>query len=198
MIRKHVNQFKGVLAVLLALVTASTVLLSQTGGVRRGEYGGMLEGYQTHVILCGDLGNNTTVYTSPVSGFATGAFYDAGLVATDLDYDLAGAGCAAEDSTTEATADEIMFANNAFRVLGMYCAVSGSGSNGVTINLRSAAANLSPDITVTIPTTETTAATGEFTTTNIAANATFAARAITTEDLSAQDFWCIAQIQVVP
>lgn len=162
--------------------------------------GGLNVGYVTEVILCGDLPNNTTHYTSPVSGFGAGPIYNGGATyaQAEQDWDLAGVGCAAEDSTTEATADEVMFANNAFKVLGMYCVVSGSGSNGVTINLRSATANLTPDITVTIPTTETTAVASTVTTTDVAAGATFAARAISTEDLSAQDFWCSAKILVVP
>lgn len=150
------------------------------------------------VILCGDLPNNTTNYTSPVSGYAGGIVYSAGLTATDLSFSLAGTGCSAEDNATEATADEVMFANNAFQVIGLACTVSGSGSNGVTINLRSAAANLSTNVSVTIPTTTTTAATVPDVSPTVAAGATFAARAITTEDLSAQDFWCIATIRLVP
>jgi len=192
------KRFTAALGVLLVLVTASTVLLSQTGGVRRGEYGPMLEGFTQHVIFCGDMGNNTTVYTSPISGFPAGILYTDGLTATDLSYALAGTGCDAEDSTTEATADEILYANNAVRVLGMFCAVTSSGSNGVTLNVRAAAANVTPNVTVTIPTTETTGVADAFTTANVAANSTFAVRAVTTEDLSTAAYWCDVLIQVIP
>jgi hypothetical protein len=198
MLQKHFKNFKGVLAVLVALLTAATVMLSQTGGVRRGEYGGMLEGVTTTVIFCGQQANAGTIYMSPVTGFASGAVYADGLTANDLSYIIGGTGCDAEDSGTEATADEVLFANNAIRVMGMVCTVSSSGSNGVVLNLRDDAANLVPNITITIPTTATTGATGAFTTANIAAGSTMALRVINTEDLSAQDAWCQALIQVIP
>jgi len=155
-------------------------------------------GFVQDVLFCGQLPNNTTNYMSPVSGYAGGALYAAGTVANDLSYAIGGTGCDAEDNATEATADEVLYANNAVKVLGMYCAVSGSGSNGVTINLRDDTASLTPDVTVTIPTTETTAATATSTTTDIAAGSAVAIRAITTEDLSLQDAWCIARMLIVP
>jgi hypothetical protein len=153
-------------------------------------------GVNTDIVLCGDLPNNTTNYTSPVSGFPSGEMYVNSV--SNLSFALAGSGCAAEDETTEATADDVLFANNAVKILGMYCAVSGSGSNGVVLNLRSAAASLTPDITVTIPTGSTTGATSAITTTDIAAGATFALRSISTEDLSSQDVWCMVKALIVP
>ena len=155
-------------------------------------------GFVQDVLFCGQLPNNTTNYMSPVSGYAGGALYADGTVANDLSYAIGGTGCDAEDNATEATADEVLYANNAAKVLGMYCAVSGSGSNGVTINLRDDTADLTPDVTVTIPTTETTAATATSTTTDIAAGSAVAIKAVTTEDLSAQDAWCIARLLIVP
>jgi hypothetical protein len=144
-------------------------------------------------IFCGDLPNNTTNYTSPVAGYPSGALYSAGLTGNDLDYALAGTGCAAEDSTTEATADEIMFTGTATKVLGLYCRVSSSGSNGVVLRVRSAAASLTPDITCTIATGQTECRSLTPTTTDIAANATVAVSAVSTEDLSTQDYWCMVQ-----
>lgn len=145
------------------------------------------------IILCGDLPNNTTLYYSPATGFAAGLFYAFGG-----SYALAGAGCAAEDNATESTADEVLYTNNAVKILGMSCTVTGSGSNGVVINLRTAEGNLTPDVTITIPTSTTTGATVVGTTTDIAAGATFGMRVISTEDLSAQDIWCLAKALVVP
>jgi hypothetical protein len=168
-------RFATLLATLLVVAFSGSIANAQVGGVRR--EGVISEpGVEMEVILGGDLGNNGTVYTSPVSGFATGALYADGLTANDLSYALAGTGLAGEDSATEATADEV----------------------GVTINLRSAAANLTPDVSVTIATGKTTGVTAAFSTTDVAAGATFAARAITTEDLSTQDFWCKARILVMP
>jgi len=144
-------------------------------------------------IFCGDLPNNTTNYTSPVTGYASGPFYAGGLTANDLDYTLAGTGCAAEDNTTEATADEVMFADVAAKVVGMYCQVTGSGSNGVTLHVRTAAGATTPDVTCTIATATTGCFAATPTTTDIAAGATVAVSAVTTEDLSTQDYWCMVQ-----
>ena len=153
-------------------------------------------GYTIDILLCGEMGNATAHYTSPATGYSGGAFYaDSATVL----YDIGGAGCNAQDSTTEATADEIMFADNAFKVLGFYCTVSSSGAGaGVTINLRSAAADLTPDVTMTIATGDTTGASVIATTTDIAAGATFALKTVSANDLSAQDEWCIAKIMLVP
>lgn len=145
------------------------------------------------VIFCGDLPNNTTLYYSPANGYGAGLFNAFGG-----SYALAGAGCAAEDNATEGTADEVMYANNALKILGMACTVTSSGSNGVVINMRSATASLTPDVTITIPTATTTGATVTGSTTDISAGATVAIRVIATEDLSAQDVWCLARIMVVP
>lgn len=152
-------------------------------------------GFVTDVLMCGEQANNGTNYMSPVTGFENGQFY---ADAATLLYNMAGTGCDAQESATEGTADEVMFANNAFKVLGLQCTVSGSGSNGVVLNLRSAVADLAPDVTITIATGDTTGVSSAVTTTDVAAGATFALRVINTEDLSAQDAWCIAKILVVP
>lgn len=154
--------------------------------------GGML----MQAIFCGDLPNNTTNYTSPITGYPGGIFYDAGLTGSDLSYTLAGTGCAAEDNTTEGTADEVMFTQRAVKALGLYCRVSSSGANGVTLRLRSATANVTPDLTCTIATGSTECVSYTPTTTDIAANATVAVSAVSTEDLSAQDYWCMVQFSL--
>jgi len=153
-------------------------------------------GFTQNILLCGQQENNSTNYGSPVTGFGAGALYDLGAAADS--WQIGGDGCNAEDSTTEATADEVVSVNNAMKVLGMYCEVSGSGSNGVTLNVRSAAANLTPDVTITIATGNTTGATVAVSTTDIAAGATMAVRSVNTEDLSAQDWWCLVKVLMVP
>jgi hypothetical protein len=157
--------------------------------------GAVYAGFVTDVLLCGEQANDGTIYMSPVTGYASGQFY---VDAATLLYNQGGTGCNAQDAAAEADADEPMFANNAFKVLGMSCSVSSSGSNGVLLNLRSATANLTPDVTITIATTDTTGVSAVVTTTDIAAAATFALRVINTENLSAEDAWCIAKILVIP
>lgn len=169
--------------------TAATAVWSEIGGPT---------GIYTNVVVCGDLPNNTTNYTGAITGYSGGIFYDGTLTASDLSYSLAGTGCDAMDSTTEATADFPLYANQAFHILGMSCKVGSAGSNGVTLNLRAATANLTPNITVTIPTSSTTGAVARRTSTRIAAGATFDLRAISTEDLSASNSWCDIRVQILP
>jgi len=151
------------------------------------------------VIFCGDLTDHSTNYASPVTGYAGGNLYSHGNLTTSAlqSYALAGAGCSTEDNATETTADEVMFANNALKVLGMTCSVDSSGTQ-VTFTLRSSAADLTPTVSVVIPTSTTTGATVTTTTTDIAAGATVAMRAVTPSDLASNDFWCMAQVLVVP
>lgn len=151
-----------------------------------------------NILVCGTLPNNTTNYSGPASGFAAGGLYADGLTANDLSYAIGGTGCDALTNTTEATADTVLYSNNAVQILGMVCKVSSSGSNGVTLNLRSATANLSTNVAVTIATGNTTKAVAPFKSPNVAAGATFDIRAISTEDLSAQDLWCLVSARVIP
>jgi hypothetical protein len=135
------------------------------------------------VILCGDSPNNTTLYSGPVVAFLGGDY--------TTDYSLASGGCAALDNATEATADApIGFANTSFKVLGMMCEVTSSGSNGQSFTMRSAEANLTPSVTCTIATGDTSCTSVTASTTDVAAGATIAVQTVTTEDLSAQDWWC--------
>jgi hypothetical protein len=149
-------------------------------------------------IFCGDMGNATALYDSPVTGYSAGNFYTGGLTANDLSYALAGSGCSAEDNATEATADEIMFPANEAVVVGMYCAVDSSGAGGVTMSVRSAAAELGVPYTLTIPTSTTSGATQRKGLGVIAANATVALKTVSTSDLSSNDNWCVVRFQVIP
>jgi hypothetical protein len=149
-------------------------------------------------LFCGDMGNATAEYDSPITGYSAGNFYAAGTTANDLTYVLAGSGCSAEDNATEATADEVMFPNNEAVVVGLYCAVDSSGAGGVTMSMRSAAAELGIPYTLTIPTSTTSAATQRKGLGVIAANATVALKNVSTSDLSTNDNWCIARFQLFP
>lgn len=156
-----------------------------------------LQGLNT-IVICGDLPNNTTNFLGAALGFPAGTGHDAGLTANDLGFSLTGTGCDGLDSTTEATADTVMYANNAMRVLGMTCTVGSSGSNGITLNFRADAASLTPDLTMTIPTSSTTGTAWLSNPAVVAANKPIAIRAISTENLSASNGWCTAQVQVLP
>lgn len=135
------------------------------------------------IYFCGQQVVTGTVYFAPITAFLTGDFTAA--------YVMGDAQCNALDNTTEATIDEpIGYANTSFKALGMMCEASSSGSNGVTFTLRSAAADLTPSMTCTIPTGETSCTSVTSSTTDIAAGATLAMKVVNTEDLSAQDGWC--------
>lgn len=136
----------------------------------------------SEMILCGDLAASAASYCGPALGWFDG---------TGTDSSIASTACDALDSTTEATADApIGFANSTFKVYGMLCEVSGSGSNGVVIAARSAEADLSPSLSCTIATSETSCVDVLASPATVTAGATIAIAATSTEDLSAQDVWC--------
>lgn len=135
------------------------------------------------IYFCGQQVVTGTVYLGPVTAFLTGDFTAA--------YVMGDAQCNALEDATEATADApIGYANTTFKVLGMMCEVSSSGSNGITATMRSAAADLTPSMTCTIATGDTSCTSVTSSTTDIAADATLAIKIENTEDLSAQDAWC--------
>lgn len=140
--------------------------------------------FMTDVIyFCGQQVVTGTVYFGPVTAFLTGDYSAA--------YVMGDAQCNALDNTTEATADApIGYANTSFKVLGMMCEASNSGSNGVTFTMRSAAADLTPSMTCTVATGDTSCTSVASSTTDVAAGATVAIKVVNTEDLSAQDGWC--------
>ncbi len=141
-----------------------------------------IAGVPSSFVGCGDLANAGTLYGGPIADSFDG---------TGGEYALAGTACSANDNSTEATTDESIAANTAFKITGMYCVVSGSGSNGVVLTARSAEADLTPSLTCTVGTGNTTCSTVLGTTTDVAAGATVAIKSVTSgEDLSAQDFWC--------
>jgi len=140
--------------------------------------------FMTDILyFCGQQANNGTIYFAPVLAFLTGDFSAA--------YVMGDAQCDALDNATEATIDEpIGYANTSFKVLGMMCEASSTGSNGVAFTLRSAAADLTPSMTCTVATGATSCTSVTSSTTDVAAGATLAMQVVNTEDLSLQDGWC--------
>lgn len=138
---------------------------------------------QFDMFFCGNAPNNTTNYfgvpdATNIAGFG-------------------GTACDAEDSTTEATADDVLW-TGALKVVGMCCEISSSGSNGVTITMRSAAADLSPSLTMTIPTGATFGCaypTADTTIPTVAAGATMAVKIVSTENIATADTGCIVTVE---
>lgn len=142
------------------------------------------------ITLCGQNVSSSTIYGGP----AAAAFLGGGAERV-----IGGTICNALDSTTEATADAPIHADfPAFKVFGFWCYITTDPSNDVVLTMRSAAANLTPSLTCTIAGSGSAkhCSTTTSTTTDVAAGATIAMKVVTTEDLSAQDFWCKAYISV--
>jgi len=135
------------------------------------------------IVFCGQQANTGTIYGGPADDS-----YDGG----GSEFAIGGTVCDGLDNATEATADApiSIASDTAFKVTGMLCKVSGAGSNGVVLTLRTAEGDLTPSVTCTVGTGATTCSTTQGSTTDIAAGATMAVKAVNTEDLSAQDFWC--------
>lgn len=165
-------------------IAAGAVATSElaTGAVGNVDMGATM---MDKIILCGQLVNNNTVYVGP----ATTVY----LAAASAEAAIGGTTCDGLDSGTEATADAPIATNfPAFKVHGLYCRISSDPTNDVVITARSAAADMTPSLTCTIAGTgsATHCRALTSTTTDIAAGATIAVKAVTTEDLSAQDIWC--------
>ena len=152
-------------------------------------------GASNSAIFCGQLANAGTIYLGPANvADATGENGEG----ANAQASAGGTVCNALDSATEATADAPLYTNLRVRVTGMYCkavadaGTTGSGTNGAVFTLRSAAADTAPVLTCTVPTTgiecQATPATANIPV--IAAGATMAVKAVSTEDLSAMDGWC--------
>ena len=170
--------------ILVLLATLPFFAVADTNVFVSGQSRGLQTMMYDSIYLCGQLVNATTVYAGPGAARYLGA-------ATDLT--MGGTACDALESTTEATADAPIAATfPAFRVHGMYCAISSDPTGDVVLTARSAAADLSPTFTCTIAGTGTgqSCSTTNTTTSAVAAGATIAVKAVTLEDLSAQDYWC--------
>lgn len=136
------------------------------------------------VILCGNLLNSGTHYGGPAT-----ARYLGGNGSITIE----GTTCDGLDNPTESTADEPIASDYpAFGVLGMWCRISTDPTNDVVFTMRSGVADLTPSVTCTIAGTgsATSCSVTSPTTVDVGAAAPIAMKAVTTEDLSTQAFWC--------
>lgn len=145
-------------------------------------------GAALNIVFCGQGANATTFY------LASSTAPSGGKVLTNA-RDLGDATCDARGSTTEATADEVISRDVAYRVLGMDCWTETTPAATRTLTARSAAANLSPSLSCTMasggPTTCRAVATGD---TVIAAGATAAVQDVTTTNESAVGVLCVLSL----
>lgn len=172
--------------------TAAVVLPVNSVGLKT-----EVSGFAQEVYFCGQLVDGAS---SPATTYLGPGLL--GLNGTPTDYVMGGTACDALDSTTEATADAPL-STLALKVVGARCkqsAASGA-SKTTTYTMRTAAADVvTTDGGATTATcsiagasaTECVMAVG--TTTNIAAGATMAFKAVTDADLSAQDGQCVALV----
>ena len=136
------------------------------------------------VIACGQADENGTIYYGP----ATAVFGGDGSTS----YAISSVACDALDNATEATADAPIFTNVAFKITGLYCKQSGTLGAGeaVTFTVRSAAADTTPVISCTVSEGETDCRSLTGSTTDIAAGATLAVKAVQVSDNTDDDHWC--------
>jgi len=140
------------------------------------------------VILCGDGPSGAgTVYLGPDTASYGG---DGG------DASIGGTVCNALDNATEATADAPILTNVAFKVAGAVCTTDGTigAAENVVFTMRSAEADTSPAQTCTIGVGEKDCSITNATTTDVAAGATIAMKAVQTGDNTTDNYWCRATI----
>lgn len=140
------------------------------------------------VILCGDGPSGAgTVYMGP----ATGSYGGDGGIAS-----IAGTICDGLESGTEGTADAPILTNVAFKVAGAVCTTDGTigAAENVVFTMRSAEADTVPVQTCTIGVGEADCSITVATTTDVAAGATIAMKAVQTGDNTTDNYWCRATI----
>lgn len=137
------------------------------------------------VITCGQADESGTIYLGPALGQWDG---------TGTDSSIGGTACDALDDGTEGTADLplALVADVAFKFLGALCVTDGTLASGesVIFTARSAAADLTPSATCTIGEAETSCSMVIAATTNIAAGATIATKAVQAGNNSDDNLWC--------
>ena len=181
----------------ITLTTADTGTAVVALPVNSVSLGAEVSGFAQEVAFCGQLVDGSS---SPATTYLGPGLL--GLNGTPTDYILGGTACDGLDSTTEATADNPL-STLAVKVTGLRCkqsAASGSGKT-TTYTLRTGAADAATtDGSATVLScsiagaTATECRTVAGTTTNIAASATVAVKALTDADLSAQDGRCVALV----
>lgn len=139
------------------------------------------------VILCGQADENGTIYLGPATAAFGGDGSDASIGST---------ACDALDNATEATADAPILTDTAFKILGGICKTDGTlgASETLTFTFRSAAADTVPQQTCSLSEGESDCSITTATTTDIAAGATIAAKAVQASDNSDDNLWCRATI----
>lgn len=135
---------------------------------------------RTDIYICGDATtvNNNTVYYGPSEVVVSSA------TVGQLTCDTTAAG-----NVTEATADAPAFPATAFYPLGMACYQPDSG-NTITYTLRSAAAGLTPAISVSIADNVLSGTASATATTAVASGATLAVAVASTGDIGTVPFIC--------
>lgn len=137
-----------------------------------------------HVIFCGQADENGTIYLGP----ATTQFWGNNTA----DWTAGSAGCDALDNATEATADDPLWTNVSYKIMGGVCytdATLGAGES-VIFTMRSAAADTTPQQTCTIGVGESDCSITIATTTDVAANATVAMKAVEASNNADDNLWC--------
>lgn len=140
------------------------------------------------VILCGDGPSGAgTVYLGPETAAYGG---DGG------DASIGGTLCDALDSGTEGTSDAPILTDVAFKVAGAICTTDGTigASENVVFTMRSAEADTVPVQSCTIIEAEKDCSITVATTTDVAAGATIAMKAVQTGNNTTDNYWCRATI----
>ena len=154
--------------------------------------GGEVSGMMFNLVFCGQADENGTIYYSPAVGVNMVDYADG------VDYSIAGTACDGLDGATEATQDLVLFPHHALKVMGMYCMTNGThaAAETATFTLRSGEANVTPSLACTVSEAQKSCATLSGTTTNIAANATMAVRAVMVSNNADDDHWCMANVML--
>ena len=154
--------------------------------------GGEISGVRFDLVFCGQADENGTIYFSPAAGV------NGVDLADGVDYSISGTACDGLDGATETTQDLILFPESAVKVMGMYCMQVGAEALGAAetmiFSVRSGAAELTPAITCTISEAQTSCRSLTGSTTNIAANGTFALKLVQSSNNTDQDAWCSVSI----
>jgi hypothetical protein len=154
--------------------------------------GAEVSGMPLTLTFCGQADENGTIYLSPTSGINGVDFADG------ADYSIAGTACDGLDGATEGTQDLVIFPEVAFKVMGMYCMTNGTlgASEALTLTLRSAAANVTPSVSCAVGEAATSCRSLSGTTTDVAAGAAVAVRAVQVSNNSDDDLWCQVAIML--
>jgi len=140
------------------------------------------------VILCGDGPSGAgTVYMGPATTTFGGEGDDASI---------GGSVCDGLESGTEGTSDAPILTDVAFGVAGVICTTDGTIGSAETVvfTMRTATADTVPTQTCTIAEGEADCSIVTPTTTDVAAGATIAVKAVQTGDNTTDNYWCRATI----